>query len=90
MSPFEVIMLVCFGSGWPFSIAKAVRTKDVSGKSPWFMTIICVGYLSGIVHKVIYAHDWVIALYALNVVLIATDLLLYYRYSARQRARADR
>ena len=85
MSPFEVIMLACFASGWPFSIAKALRTKQASGKSAWFMAIICVGYLSGIVHKVVYARDWVIALYALNVLLIATDLFLYHRYTTRRR-----
>ena len=89
MSPFEVVMLVCFGSGWPFSIAKAIRTKNASGKSPWFMGIICVGYLSGIVHKLLFAYDWVIALYALNVVLIAIDLALYHRYTARRRGAAQ-
>ena len=82
MSPFEVIMLVCFGSGWPFSIGKALRTKQVSGKSPWFMAIICLGYLSGVIHKTLYARDWVVALYGLNMVLIATDLFLYHRYKS--------
>jgi hypothetical protein len=90
MSPFEVIMLICFGSGWPFSIVKAVRTKQASGKSPWFMAIICLGYLSGITHKVLYARDWVIALYALNVVLIATDLFLYHRYTLSRHAVAEK
>jgi len=80
MSPFEVIMLVCFASGWPFSIVKAIRTKRAAGKSPWFMAIICLGYLSGVIHKTLYARDWVIALYALNMVLISTDLFLYNRY----------
>jgi len=80
MSPFEVIMLICFGSAWPFSIAKAVRTKQVSGKSPLFMAIICLGYLSGIFHKALHASDWVIVLYALNMVLIAIDLSLYFYY----------
>lgn len=80
MSPFEVIMLVCFGAAWPFSIAKAIRTKRVSGKSAGFMTIICLGYLSGVIHKVLYAHDWVILLYVVNMVLIAIDLSLYFKY----------
>ena len=66
MSPFEVIMLVCFASGWPFSIIKALRTKEASGKSPAFMVVISVGYLSGIAHKLVYARDWVVALYALT------------------------
>ncbi|MFC2106554.1 hypothetical protein ACFLS5_00305 [Candidatus Bipolaricaulota bacterium] len=80
MSPYEVAMLICFGSAWPFSIVKAIRTKHASGKSPVFMAIICLGYLSGIFHKLLYARDWVVALYALNMVLIAIDLSLYFRY----------
>ncbi|MBU1050555.1 hypothetical protein KKG90_11105 [Candidatus Bipolaricaulota bacterium] len=80
MSFFEIVMLVCFGSAWPFSIAKALRTKRVSGKSPGFMIIICIGYLSGITHKMLYARDWVIVLYALNIILVSIDLYLYFRY----------
>jgi hypothetical protein len=80
MSVFEVMMLVCFGISWPISIAKALRTKKVEGKSPVFMIVICVGYLSGILHKLFFAYDWVIVLYAINMIMVATDLFLYYRY----------
>ncbi len=80
MSIFEILMLVCFGLSWPISIAKAIRIKRVEGKSPLFMAIICVGYLSGILHKLLFSPDWIIALYVLNLVMVATDLYLYYRY----------
>ncbi len=80
MSIFEIIMLLCFGLSWPISIAKALRTQQVAGKSPLFMIVICVGYLSGIIHKLLYARDWVIALYVLNMLMVATDLYLYFRY----------
>lgn len=80
MSPFEIVMLICFASGWPFSIAKALRTKHVSGKSPGFMAVICLGYLAGVFHKIFFALDWVIVLYVLNMVLIAIDLSLYFKY----------
>jgi hypothetical protein len=80
MSVFEALMLICFGVSWPISIAKALRTKQVAGKSPVFMAIICLGYLSGIIHKALYAFDWVIFLYALNFCMVATDLFLYYHY----------
>ena len=83
MSYFEVIMLICFASGWPFSIIKALRAKHVSGKSPWFMAVICLGYLAGVFHKIFFDLDWVVALYALNMVLIAIDLSLYFRYRNR-------
>ena len=84
MSVFEVIMLVCFGLSWPLSIAKAVRTKVVSGKSPLFMAVICLGYVCGIIHKALYAMDWVILLYALNMMLVAVDLGLYVRYLPKE------
>ncbi len=83
MSVFEIIMLICFGMSWPTSIAKALRTKVVSGKSPLFMGIICVGYVCGLVHKPVYSMDWVIALYAVHLILVATDLALYFRYLPR-------
>lgn len=80
MSIFEVIMLVCFGVSWPISIAKSIRTKVVTGKSPLFMVIVCIGYLSGMIHKVLYSFDWVIILYLINMVLILIDIILYFKY----------
>lgn len=86
MSLFEALMLICFGLSWPVSIAKSIRTKVVEGKSPAFMGILCVGYASGIAHKVLFAFDWITALYALNLVLVTVDLALYYRYLPREKA----
>ncbi|MBN2132051.1 MAG: hypothetical protein JW741_21300 [Sedimentisphaerales bacterium] len=85
MSFFEATMLMCFGISWPVSIAKALRTKVVAGKSPLFMAIVCLGYLSGIVHKALYSFDGIIALYAVNFVLVAFDLFLYVLYSRREK-----
>ena len=83
MAIFEVIMLVCFGVGWPVSIAKSLRTKVVVGKSPLFMAIICLGYASGICFKLTGKMDWVVSLYIANLVMVAADLALYYRYLPR-------
>ena len=85
MSPFEVGMLVCFGLSWPMSIAKSLRTKQVAGKSPLFMGIVDLGYVSGILHKIFYRPDWVVWLYVLNFAMVSFDLFLYFRYSARAR-----
>ncbi|MFH1414755.1 MAG: hypothetical protein ABIH89_01545 [Elusimicrobiota bacterium] len=87
MSIFEAIMLICFGVSWPVSIAKSVRTKVVSGKSPLFMAILCAGYMSGLVHKILYSYDWVTYLYAVNMLLVATDLALYYRYLPKEKGK---
>ncbi|MBN1270102.1 MAG: hypothetical protein JXB04_10975 [Kiritimatiellae bacterium] len=83
MSWLEVIMLVCFGVSWPISIAKALRTKVVAGKSPLFMLIVCIGYLSGIFHKLLYSRDGVVFLYAFNMVMVALDLALYLHYAGK-------
>ncbi len=80
---FEAIMLVCFGLSWPVSIAKALRTKNVSGKSPLFMVLISLGYTSGIIHKLLNDPNWVISLYGLNLIMVLTDLFLYLHYSGR-------
>ena len=80
MSIFEATMLICFGMSWPISIAKSLRTKVVAGKSPLFMTLLCFGYLCGIAHKVLYSRDWVILLYTLNMIFVAIDLTLYFKY----------
>ncbi|MDH7481662.1 MAG: hypothetical protein QHH26_06765 [Armatimonadota bacterium] len=80
MSIFEMIMLLCFGASWPFSLYKTIKTKNVGGKSAIFLTLITIGYLSGIAHKIIYNPDPVIALYALNAIMVGADLALWMRY----------
>ncbi len=83
MSIFEIIMLLCFGASWPVSIEKTLRTKRVDGKSPVFLAIVCAGYASGIVHKLLFSHDWVIALYVVNLLLVAADMVLYFRFKTK-------
>jgi len=78
MSIFEVAMLICFGAAWPVSILKSVRTKSNEGKSVIFLYVISSGYIFGIIHKIIYHRDIVIALYALNLLMVLTDLTIYY------------
>ena len=88
MSFYEALMLICFGLSWPVSIAKSLRTRHVSGKSPMFMVIVCTGYASGIVHKVLYSFDWITALYMLNLLMVAVDLMLYFRFSQKAAPRS--
>lgn len=83
MGVFEVLMLVCFAASWPFSIAKAWRTKVVSGKSPLFLWIIEAGYAFGILHKLTGHCNWRIWLYVFNMTIVGIDLALYYRYRGR-------
>jgi hypothetical protein len=81
MSIFEIIMLVCFGAAWPFALVKSWRSRQNGGKSLGFLVIVLTGYLSGIVHKLLHSRDPVIFLYILNAVMVAADILLYFRNS---------
>jgi len=72
-------MLLCFGAAWPFSIIKSYKSKSVAGKSPYFLIVVIIGYISGIINKLLYSNDIVMYLYILNLLMVATDLALYYR-----------
>ncbi len=77
----EALMLICFGVSWPASIYKTCTVKKVTGKSKLFLWLVLVGYIFGLLNKIIYQRDWVMAFYALNGAMVLTDLILYYRYS---------
>ena len=79
MSPFEIIMQLCFGAAWPFSIYKSYKSRKNTGKSIVFLYVVVAGYIAGILHKIIYSYDPVIFLYALNSIMVTVDILLYYR-----------
>lgn len=79
MSVFEITMLVCFGSAWPFSIHKSWKSRQVGGKSLPFLVVVLAGYVAGILHKLIYSFDFVIVLYICNFLMVLIDILLYLR-----------
>lgn len=79
MSFFEAIMLLCFGSAWPFAIYTSYKARTAKGKSVFFLLVLLIGYFSGIIHKIFYSLDYVIILYILNLCLVAIDTTLYFR-----------
>ncbi|MDH4320800.1 MAG: hypothetical protein OEV73_04800 [Desulfobulbaceae bacterium] len=79
MSIFEIIMLVCFGAAWPFSLYRSYRSRTNAGKSIFFLWVIFCGYLSGILHKVFFSYDPVIFLYGINGLMVSGDIILYFR-----------
>ena len=79
MSIFEIVMLLCFGFAWPIAIYKSITSKSIEGKSLLFIYVILIGYVFGILHKIIFQYDMVVFLYAFNLLMVLTDLLLYYR-----------
>ena len=88
MSILEIIMMICFGVAWPFSIYRSLKSGSIAGKSPFFLGIIIVGYLCGILNKVFYRYDQVVFLYALNLLMVSTDLIIYMRNAKRLRGSA--
>ncbi len=88
LSVFEIVMLVCFGAAWPISIHKSWHSRTSAGKSVGFLAIVFLGYVAGVVHKLLYHLDPVIWLYALNGGMVFTDLLLWFRNRRFDRRRS--
>ena len=83
----EVIMLVCFGFSWPINAIKAYKARTAKGKSLWFLLLIITGYIAGITSKLInesymasFDTKWyVLFFYVLNMIMVCTDLGIYFR-----------
>lgn len=79
MPIFECIMLVCFGLSWPISVYKSIRSKSTQGKSLLFIIAIIIGYISGIVGKIVNAQlNYVLIIYCFNLVVVVLDLALFF------------
>ena len=63
MSLFEIMMLICFGAAWPFSILKSYRSRSNRGKSALFLAVVLAGYIAGTLHKIHFNPDAVITHY---------------------------
>ncbi len=79
MSIFEALMLLCFGAAWPFSLRRSWVSRTTAGKSLFFLIVIDLGYVSGVLHKLIFSFDLIIFLYILNGVMVTTDIIFYFR-----------
>jgi hypothetical protein len=79
MSVFEITMLLCFGSAWPFSVYHSYRSRTNAGKSLAFMCVVFLGYVAGTFHKLYHLYDAVIYLYMLNGLMVLVDILFYFR-----------
>ncbi|MBQ8886116.1 MAG: hypothetical protein IJY61_00250 [Candidatus Gastranaerophilales bacterium] len=84
MSFFEAGMLICFGASWPFAVMKTYKTKNVKGKSRLFLTLIIIGYIFGIINKILNSVDIVLWLYVINLLLVGTDFVFCLMYRNRE------
>ncbi|OGI00561.1 MAG: hypothetical protein A2Y25_07645 [Candidatus Melainabacteria bacterium GWF2_37_15] len=86
MSILEAGMLVCFGASWPFAIVKTYKTKNVKGISFIFLILLLLGYIFGILHKIIFNFDYVLIFYIFNGSLVLTEIVLYLMYKDNDKA----
>ena len=79
MSIYELLFFVFIACAWPVSMRRMIKNKSTKGKSPIFTGVIVAGYIFGIIHKLLYDCDIVIAAYLLNMLLVAADTIVYVR-----------
>ncbi len=76
---FEFIMLACFGLSWPISVYKSLTSHSTKGKSAVFIVAIIIGYLSGIIGKLLsHQVNYILILYMINLTMVSIDLALYF------------
>ena len=76
---FEFIMLICFGLSWPISVYKSITSKSTQGKSFVFIVAIIIGYIAGILGKIVSREiNFVFVLYCFNLIVVFIDLTLYF------------
>jgi len=85
LSIFEIGMLVCFGAAWPVNIYKSITSKTTKGKSLFFLIIVVIGYISGIIHKLLYSRDIVLVLYVVNLLMVCADICLFFMNKRREK-----
>ena len=86
----EIIMVVSFGASWPLNVMKSYKARSAKGKSLSFLCLIFFGYIAGIASKLMddvymadFSEKWYVLLfYVLNLVMVGTDLVLYFRNKA--------
>ncbi|MCQ2742028.1 MAG: hypothetical protein MJ239_01850 [Bacilli bacterium] len=90
----EATMLICFGLSWPLNVYKSIKTKSTKGKSLFFLILIDFGYIAGMASKffntsfVWETKWWIFAIYALNFIMVSTDLILYFINLKREKKAA--
>lgn len=79
MQIFEFIMLACFGLSWPISVYKSIKSKSTQGKSIVFIIAIIIGYISGIIGKIVNQQlTYVLIIYCFNLIVVSVDLVLFF------------
>ena len=78
---FESAMILCFGLAWPLSIYKSWTSRSTGGKSLFFLLVILLGYMAGLIKCYLDEATPILlyCLYSLNTVMVSCDVALYFR-----------
>ena len=83
-------MLICFGFSWPINVVKAYRAGTAKSTSLAFILLIITGYVAGICAKLNnHQYNYVLAVYFLNLVIVMTNVLVYFRNRALDKKREE-
>ena len=84
----EALMVISFGLSWPMNIIKSLRAKTTKGKSIMFLMLIEFGYVCGIISKLVSGNiTYVFIFYVLNLLMVFTDIMLYFRNRKLEKAK---
>lgn len=80
----EILMLVIFGCSWPFNISKSLKSRTTLGKSVIFEYLIIIGYICGVIGKLIILSrtgvlQYSFYFYLIDIALVSTDVVIYHR-----------
>lgn len=76
---FECIMLVCFGLSWPISVYKSIKSKSTKGKSVIFLFAIIIGYIAGIISKIVGNNiELPFFFYIFNLTVVSLDAVIFF------------
>lgn len=87
---FEIVMIVLFGASWPFNIVRAYKGRTAKGTSFVFLSLIEIGYASGIISKIFAsvsegAKYWTalritaFCFYIVNFIMLFIAIIIYFR-----------
>ena len=87
---FEILMVVCFGFSWPFNIIKSYKARTAKGTSLYFTLLIAIGYVGGILSKILFSIErgpdyWAFltilafVFYFINLIMVSTGIAIYFR-----------
>ena len=82
----EFLMILSFGISWPLKVYRSYKSRTAKGNSVTFTIFIALGYVCGIISKIILISQGEIEPYNLafimywpNLIFVTADIILYFR-----------